>query len=99
VIGARGPARHDPLANPGRAGTVLIHVGSSRTRAGPARPAHLDIYRVRVSLSNITLSKLISSLILLLINPPKLTKRIDAFSNFLHDGSTKGVLLVSKVEE
>jgi hypothetical protein len=33
---AHVPTPHDPLANPGRAGTVLI-------RAGPA-PAHLDIY-------------------------------------------------------
>ena len=42
--GARGLAQHDPLANPGRAGMVLIRVGPSRARAGPTRPAHLDIY-------------------------------------------------------
>jgi hypothetical protein len=44
-LGARGPARHGPLANPGRAGMVLIRDGPSRARAGLARPAHLDIYR------------------------------------------------------
>jgi hypothetical protein len=43
-LGARGPARHGPLANPGRADTVLIRAGPSRARAGTARPAHLDIY-------------------------------------------------------
>jgi hypothetical protein len=41
---ACGPARHDPLANPGRTGTILIRVRPSRARAGPARPTHLDIY-------------------------------------------------------
>jgi hypothetical protein len=29
-LGARGPARPDPLATPGRAGTVLIRAGPSR---------------------------------------------------------------------
>jgi hypothetical protein len=43
-LGARGPAQHGPLANPGRAGTVLICVGPSRARVGPARLVHLDIY-------------------------------------------------------
>jgi hypothetical protein len=46
-LGARGPAQHDPLANPGWVGTVLIRPGPSRARAGPARPAHLDIYTRR----------------------------------------------------
>jgi hypothetical protein len=35
-LGARGPARHDPLANSGRAGTVLIRFGPSR--ADTTRP-------------------------------------------------------------
>jgi hypothetical protein len=38
-------ARHDPLANTGWTDTVLICAGPSRAQAGPARPAHLDIYR------------------------------------------------------
>jgi hypothetical protein len=29
-LGARGPALHGPLANPGQADTVLIRVGPSR---------------------------------------------------------------------
>jgi hypothetical protein len=37
-LGARGPARHCPLANPGRAGTIPIRVGPNRARAGTARP-------------------------------------------------------------
>jgi hypothetical protein len=45
---ARGLARHDPLANLGQAGMVLIRAESSRARAGPARPAHLDIYSLKV---------------------------------------------------
>jgi hypothetical protein len=48
-LGACGPARHDPLANMGQAGTILIRVGPSRARAGPARPAHLDIYSFRAA--------------------------------------------------
>jgi hypothetical protein len=38
-LGARGPARHDPIANP-----IPIRVEPSRARAGSAQPAHLDIY-------------------------------------------------------
>jgi hypothetical protein len=37
-LGAVG--QHGPLANPDRAGMVLIHAGSSRARVG-----HLDIYK------------------------------------------------------
>jgi hypothetical protein len=47
-LGARGLARYDPLANPDRAGTILIRAGTSRARAGPARPVHLDIYQERL---------------------------------------------------
>jgi hypothetical protein len=43
-LGARGPARHGPLANPGRAGTVPIRVGLSHARLEPTRSTHLDIY-------------------------------------------------------
>jgi hypothetical protein len=43
-LGAHGPARYGPLANPGQAGTVPIRVGPSRTRPGPAEFAHLNIY-------------------------------------------------------
>jgi hypothetical protein len=46
LLGTRGLARHDPLANPGRAGTVLIRAGPSRARAEPTRPTHLDIYNM-----------------------------------------------------
>jgi hypothetical protein len=42
---ARGLARYAPLANLGRAGTILIRAGPSRARARPARPAYLDIYK------------------------------------------------------
>jgi hypothetical protein len=37
-LGARGPARHGPLTNPGRASTVLIRAGPSRAWVGTARP-------------------------------------------------------------
>jgi hypothetical protein len=36
-LGARGLARHDPLANPGRADTVLIRAEPSLAQAGTAR--------------------------------------------------------------
>jgi hypothetical protein len=42
-LGARAPTRHDPLANLGRASTVLIRAGLSHARVRPARLAHLDI--------------------------------------------------------
>jgi hypothetical protein len=47
-LGARGPARHDPLANPDRASTVLIRARPSHARARPAQPTHLDIYTSRI---------------------------------------------------
>jgi hypothetical protein len=49
---ARGPARHDPLAHPGRIDMVPIRVGSSRARAGPARLTHLDMYSHHCDTSN-----------------------------------------------
>jgi hypothetical protein len=36
--------RYGPLANPDRIGTILIYAVSSRARARPAPPTHLDIY-------------------------------------------------------
>jgi hypothetical protein len=47
-LGDHGSARHDPLANPGRADTVPIRVEPSRDRAGLAQLAHLDIYRLNI---------------------------------------------------
>jgi hypothetical protein len=37
-FGARGPARHGPLANPGRAGMIPIRARSSHARPGTVHP-------------------------------------------------------------